>query len=159
MWVPGGLAYLFAALAVVASWLKQPDRAIVLDRRITGNLLAGMLAILAAAGCSRSSALTADQAQRIAGGDPQRGALAIRYYGCAACHTIDGIPGARGTVGPELNGISGRPYIAGVLTNSPDNLTRWIKNPQQIDSLTAMPDVGLSDSTARDIVSYLYTLK
>jgi cytochrome c1 len=46
-----------------------------------------------------------------------------------------------------------------VLTNSPDNLTRWIKNPQQIDSLTAMPDVGLSDSTARDIVSYLYTLK
>jgi putative membrane protein len=26
MWVPGGLAYLLGALAVIASWLRQPAR-------------------------------------------------------------------------------------------------------------------------------------
>jgi putative membrane protein len=159
MWVPGGLAYLFAALAVVASWLKQPGRTILLERRVTGNLLLILVAMVAETSCRRSSALSPEESERITGGNPERGAVAIRHYGCAACHTIDGIPGARGTVGPALNGISGRPYIAGVLTNSPANLTRWIQNPQLIDSLTAMPDVGVSDSTARDIVSYLYTLK
>lgn len=127
MWVPGGLAYPAAALAVVASWLRQPARAVALQRQIGGNLLLALLVVLAAA-------------------DAATALLSL---------TIDGIPGANGTVGPVLNGIAGRPYIAGVLTNSPGNLTRWIQHPQQIDSLTAMPDVGLSDSTARDIVSYL----
>jgi cytochrome c1 len=69
------------------------------------------------------------------------------------------VPGANSTVGPSLSGISGRPYIAGVLTNSPTNLLRWILHPQQVDPLTAMPDVGLSETDARDIASYLYTLK
>jgi cytochrome c1 len=85
--------------------------------------------------------------------------VAIRLYGCPACHTIPGIPGARAIVGPELAGISGRPYIAGVLTNTPTNLIRWIHHPQQVDPLTAMPDVGLTEPAARDIASYLYTLK
>ena len=31
MWIPGGLAYLFAALAIMASWLRYPARAIPLD--------------------------------------------------------------------------------------------------------------------------------
>jgi putative membrane protein len=159
MWVPGGLAYLFGALAVAASWLSQHPQASVSGRRVTATHLIVLIGMFAAAACKRSSALRPDLSRQITGGDPERGALAIRHYGCAACHTVDGIPGANGTVGPVLNGIAGRPYIAGVLTNSPGNLTRWVQHPQQIDSLTAMPDVGLSDSTARDIVSYLYTLK
>jgi cytochrome c1 len=95
----------------------------------------------------------------VTGGNPKRGALAIRHYGCAACHTIPGIPGANATVGPALSGIGGRPYIAGVITNTPYNLVRWIQHPQQVDPLTAMPDVGLSQGVAQDIASYLYTLK
>jgi cytochrome c1 len=103
--------------------------------------------------------MTPAAANQITGGTPQRGALAIRQYGCGSCHTIPGVSGARGTVGPALAGISGRPYIAGVLTNTPSNLIRWIHHPQQVDPLTAMPDVGLTEAAARDIASYLYTLK
>ncbi len=157
MWIPGGLAYLVAALAIIASWLRHPVRAIVYERRAINLLLIVSGALIV--GCRRGSAMSPQESARVAGGSPERGALALRHYGCATCHTIDGIPGADATVGPALNGIGGRPYIAGVLTNSPGNLIRWIQDPQQIDPLTAMPDVGLTDSAARDIVSYLYTLK
>jgi putative membrane protein len=157
MWIPGGLAYLFAALAIMASWLRHPARAVTFQGR-TAVLLVFLFSALAV-GCRRGSAMSPEESARITGGTPERGALAIRHYGCATCHTIDGIPGADATVGPALNGIGGRPYIAGVLTNSPGNLMRWIQDPQQIDSLTAMPDVGVTDSAARDIVSYLYTLE
>lgn len=158
MWIPGGLAYLVAALAIIASWLTHPARAITFQGRASVHLLVFLFTALTA-GCRRGSAMSPEESTRITGGSPERGALALRHYGCATCHTIDGIPGADATVGPALNGIGGRPYIAGVLTNSPGNLIRWIQDPHQIDPLTAMPDVGVTDSAARDIVSYLYTLK
>src|SRR5690606_21805350 len=41
--------------------------------------------------------------------------LASGQYGCAACHTIPGVRGARGIVGPSLVGFADRPFIAGRL--------------------------------------------
>jgi cytochrome c1 len=159
MWIPAGLAYLIAALAIMASWLQEPRRKLALVGRANPALLLLLLTCLTITSCKRSTAMSDAAAAQITGGNPARGALAIRLYGCAACHTIPGIPGARATVGPALAGISGRPYIAGVLLNTPTNLIRWIHHPQQVDPLTAMPDVGLTESDARDIASYLYTLK
>jgi len=159
MWIPAGVAYLVAALAIAASWLRLPGRSLSVPRARAAGVVTLMLAGFSLAGCKRSTAMTPAAASQITGGIPQRGALAIRQYGCGTCHTIPGIPGARATVGPELAGISGRPYIAGVLTNTPTNLIRWIHHPQQVDPLTAMPDVGLTEPAARDIASYLYTLK
>ncbi len=159
MWIPAGVAYLVAALAIAASWLRVPGRGVTAPARAGVTAVMVMLAGLTLAGCKQSTAMTPAAATQITGGIPQRGALAIRQYGCGTCHTIPGIPGARATVGPGLAGISGRPYIAGVLTNSPTNLIRWIHHPQQVDPLTAMPDVGLTEPAARDIASYLYTLK
>ena len=52
-------------------------------------------------------------------GDPKRGAALIERYGCGACHTIPGINGANGLVGPPLNMMGRRIYIAGVLRNTP----------------------------------------
>jgi cytochrome c len=121
------------------------------------GMLTGVILAMTLAACQRSSAMTPAHAAQVTGGNPARGAEAIRQYGCATCHTVAGVPGARGTVGPELSGLSGKPYIAGVLTNTPANLIRWIHHPQQIDPLTAMPDVGLTEPAARDIASYLYT--
>ena len=43
-----------------------------------------------------------------------------------------------------------------VLTNPPENLARWIEAPQEVDSLTAMPDVGVGPAEARDIATWLY---
>jgi cytochrome c2 len=159
MWVPAGLAYLVAALAVGASWLQDSRPTTVLSRSAGVSFLVVTVAVLAGAGCREGSAMTPMEAARATGGNPVRGAGAIRAYGCAACHTVPGVPGAKGTVGPPLNGIASRAYIAGVLTNSTDNLIRWIQHPQQIDSLTVMPDVGATEPVARDIASYLYTLK
>jgi cytochrome c oxidase assembly factor CtaG/cytochrome c2 len=158
MWIPAGLAYLVAALAITASWLREPGRSIA-PRQTVLRLLPMLIVAVLLSSCKRSTAMTPEDAAHITGGNPKRGQLAIRHYGCAACHTIPGVPGANGGVGPALSGIGSRPYIAGVLTNSPSNLVRWIQHPQQVDPLTAMPDVGLSEADARDIASYLYTLK
>jgi cytochrome c1 len=62
-------------------------------------------------------------------------------------------------VGPPLDGIGGRVYIAGVLENSPDNMIRWIRDPRGVDPMTAMPPTGATERDARDIAAYLYTLQ
>jgi len=83
----------------------------------------------------------------------------IARYGCGSCHTIEGISGAAGLVGPALTGIGDRMYIAGILRNTPDNLKRWVEHPKDVDQLTAMPSLGVSPRDATDIAAYLYSLK
>jgi cytochrome c len=92
------------------------------------------------------------------GGDPERGKETIRQSGCAACHSIPGIKGANGQVGPPLDHFARRVYVAGVLPNTPDNLIVWIRDPPEIDPLTVMPPSGLDEAEARDVAAYLYTL-
>ncbi|HSJ53106.1 MAG TPA: c-type cytochrome [Anaerolineae bacterium] len=96
---------------------------------------------------------------RVVGGDPSRGAQAITSYGCSGCHTIPGIRGAQGVVGPPLDFWADRVYIAGLLRNETDNLIRWIQDPQSILPGGAMPNMGVSEADARDIAAYLYTLR
>ena len=93
------------------------------------------------------------------GGDPQKGRAAISRYGCGACHTVPGIKGAEALVAPSLEHVASRSHVAGVLPNTPGNMARWIQDPPGVDRLTAMPNLGVTDSDARDIVGYLYTLK
>lgn len=76
-------------------------------------------------------------------------------YGCAGCHNIPGVPGARGEVGPPLSGFDRRLYIAGALTNEPHNLVRWLVNPSAVDPHTAMPVTGISEAEARVVAAYL----
>jgi cytochrome c2 len=91
-------------------------------------------------------------------GDPARGKLALAQYACHACHQIPGITGSEVYVGPVLEGFASRRIIARDLPNTPENLARWIRNPQQIDPHTAMPSLGVSEGDARDMVAYLLTL-
>lgn len=91
-------------------------------------------------------------------GDPERGRDTIEAAGCGACHTIPGVPGADATVGPPLDRWSQRVFIAGNLTNSPENLARWIADPDAVEPGTAMPDLGLSRDEIEDVVAYLFTL-
>jgi cytochrome c1 len=102
---------------------------------------------------------TKQAAAKATGGSPDLGKIAINYHGCGACHTIPGIPGAYGNIGPSLKQIGSRNYIAGVQKNTPQNLMHWIENPQAIDSKTAMPNLHISAADARDITAYLYTLQ
>jgi cytochrome c len=93
------------------------------------------------------------------GGDPSRGRDLIRTYGCGTCHAIPGIPGAAGTVGPPLEGIATRSFLAGRLPNSPENLVRWVRHPQSEEPGTAMPEMGVTETDAHDLAAYLYTLR
>lgn len=92
-------------------------------------------------------------------GNPQRGVQVIQQYGCGGCHTIPGIHAANGVVGPPLMFFARRTMIAGELPNSPENLVRWIEDPQAVEPKTAMPKLGLTDQQAHDVAAYLYTLR
>lgn len=89
------------------------------------------------------------------GAQEQRGAAAITRYGCGSCHTVRGIRGANGLVGPPLTGVRSRIYIAGMLENTPENMAKWIHDPQSINPKTAMPNVGATDQEASDITAFL----
>jgi cytochrome c2 len=120
-----------------------------------------MLALVAlslAAACTQDHLDDAQAMQLTHGGRAQMGRRWAEVYGCGACHLIPGVPGARGRVGPPLDNVTARMYIAGVTENKPDNLISWIRDPQMVDSATAMPKTGVTERQARDIAAYLYTL-
>ncbi|MFC7400586.1 c-type cytochrome [Chelatococcus sp. GCM10030263] len=98
-------------------------------------------------------------AATLAAGDPGRAPMLMIRNGCAGCHTIPGVPGARGTVGPGLAGMSDRGFIAGVLPNTPENLARWIRDARSINPHTAMPTTGVSEADADSMAAYLYALQ
>jgi cytochrome c1 len=91
-------------------------------------------------------------------GNAARGRAALSQYGCNGCHRIPGITGSDVDVGPPLAGIARRQLIAGQIANTPEALARWVRNPQDVDALTAMPNLGVTERDARDIAAYLGTL-
>lgn len=124
------------------------------------KLLAAAFVVLCgtiAAACSGERRTREAYVVRI--GDPQQGRQIIRQVGCGSCHTIPGVRGANGLVGPPLMWFGRRTYIAGELPNTPDNLVVWLKNPRAVEPKTAMPVLGLSDEQARAVAAYLYTLR
>jgi len=91
-------------------------------------------------------------------GDARAGRDALQQYLCVTCHAIPGVPGAWNYVGPALDQMGERPYIAGVMPNTPANMERWLRNPPAVKPGTAMPDLGVSEQDARDISAFLHTL-
>jgi cytochrome c len=91
-------------------------------------------------------------------GDPDAGRDALLRYGCAACHAIDGVRVGGGRVGPALNGLRYRRFVAGQLPTTPESLMRFIMDPQGTSPGSAMPDLGVMEAEARDMVAYLATL-
>jgi cytochrome c2 len=121
------------------------------------------LVVLLAAGCGLLAGCIGNEPlggfQSAMSGNPAKGKALIESYGCGSCHVVPGIRTAHGKVGPPLLYYSRRTIIAGELPNTPANLVAWIKNPVEIEPGTAMPDLGVTDSQARDMAAYLYTLR
>ena len=92
-------------------------------------------------------------------GNADHGRQLLSQYGCTACHVIPGVKGPKGMVGPSLDHIATRTYIAGKIQNSVPAMTRWLQNPQSMDPNNAMPNLGVTPKDAEDITAYLYTLK
>ena len=127
--------------------------------RAVAPVLVALLVAPAALACGSAHDADAREAAAMTGGDAARGPELMRKYGCQSCHTIPGVVGANGLVGPPLAGIASRSYIGGVLPNAPDNMLRWIRDPKAVSPLTAMPNTGVTASDARHIAAYLYTLR
>ena len=125
------------------------------DRARSGALAALALAV-SAAGCGSEGVRAA---REMTGGDPHRGLGVIRKFGCSSCHVIPGAGGPQGLVGPPLTSLGGRMYLAGALPNTPENLVRWIRHPQEVRRPNLMPDMGVGEEDGLDIAAYLYTLK
>lgn len=158
MWIPGSIPYVIAGLYMFARWLNAAEARSLRreNAALAMRVLTIIVALVALSACDRASG---DNRYQLSDADADRGRNAIRKYGCGSCHNIPGVGGATGMVGPPLGQIAQRIYIAGVLPNEPDNMIRWIENPQAVDPKTAMPYMGVTPRDARDIAAYLYTLR
>ena len=83
----------------------------------------------------------------------------FKSKGCIGCHMVPGIPEAKGTIGPDLEGLASRGQVAGVLELNVTNLTKWIQDPPAVKPGTVMPALGLSDADVKVLVVWLLTLK
>jgi len=94
------------------------------------------------------------------GGVADRAVPIMLANGCGGCHTISGVPGAQGQVGPRLDStLSSKLYLAGVVTNNKQNMIRWLRASRDMAPHTAMPSTGISEQEARDVAAYLYALR
>lgn len=125
-------------------------------RRAQHLLMGRVLGLALALLCSACG--PGDHSVSVAGGSPARGRSALVSAGCGSCHEIPGVRGATGKVGPPLDGIAERTMLAGQVPNTPESMIAWIRNPQAIEPGTAMPNLHVSASAARDMAAYLYTL-
>lgn len=98
-------------------------------------------------------------AEAMSGGNVIAGKRAVTAHGCDACHTIPGIAGAAGSVGPSLRGVATRAVIGGKQSNDPAHLIAWITSPEHLSPGTSMPNQPLTPQEGRDIAAYLYTLR
>ena len=158
MWIPSNLVHAAALCTVFFAWFSADERraarAFSVPHALPMLLIVAPMLALMLGGCAGAD--PQQHAQQIA---ERHGALLIEHYGCGSCHTIPGINGADGLVGPPLVHWSRRGYIAGVLPNDEDNLQFWIQHPQQVVPGADMPDMGIDQRETRDIAAYLDTIK
>jgi cytochrome c2 len=127
-------------------------------RRLWPALLAA--ACLGLAGCDLFET-TSYPDKVVENGDPAqgRGLIASGVHGCTTCHAVPSMRGVQGVVGPPLDGLARRGFIAGQLPNMPGVLVAFLEDPPALVPNTGMPNVGLTPEEARHIAAYLYTLE
>ena len=78
---------------------------------------------------------------------------------CANCHAIGGTS-AVANAAPDLTHLASRAQLAaGVIPNTPQNLDRWLRDPQAVKPGCLMPNFTLNDEQATQLVAYLEGLK
>jgi cytochrome c oxidase subunit 2 len=88
-----------------------------------------------------------------------RGSRVYDAKPCAKCHAIGG-RGEQPRIGPDLTHIASRATLgAGVLSNSPADLTHWLRDPQGVKPGSHMPDMQLTNADVDDLVAYFETLR
>ena len=90
---------------------------------------------------------------------------------CLACHTIEGVPGAMGVIGPNLTGLGNKQtFASGIMDLNRENLRRWLKNPNDVKPgnrmseqapiyQTADGNINLTEKEVSALIEYLLSLK
>ena len=147
---PGAAGRPAALRAISRASLRGPAIA------VTAALLIGRLGLCRLAHAAQRQEKTRRSRERSPAAIPTAAPALITRYGCGGCHAIPGVPGADGAVAAPLGGLRKRVFVAGVVLNTPDNLVRWIVQPQSVSPQTAMPATGITEREARDVAAYLY---
>jgi cytochrome c oxidase subunit 2 len=86
------------------------------------------------------------------------GQTVFMHNACINCHAVSGTV-ANGRFGPDLTHLASRDTIAsGPIQNTPENLRKWIADPNSIKPGALMPSMHLSDHDLDVITAYLTTL-
>jgi cytochrome c oxidase subunit 2 len=100
----------------------------------------------------RPAVLPSDPAAR-------KGLALFEQTSCVSCHAIHGTIAGAG-VGPDLTHFASRRQLgAGIADNTPENLRRWLADPQQVKPGAKMPDFKFTDEQLTQLVDYFETLK
>ena len=86
------------------------------------------------------------------------GQTVFMHNACINCHTVKGTV-ATGRFGPDLTHLASRDTIAaGAVQNNPENLRRWIDDPNTMKPGSLMPAMHLNDHDLDLITAYLTQL-
>ena len=95
----------------------------------------------------------------LAGDATAAGRQVFETTACVNCHAIQGTV-ADGRFGPDLTHLMSRDTIAsGAALNTPENLRKWVQDPDSIKPGSLMPAMQLSDKDLDALVAYLETLR
>jgi cytochrome c oxidase subunit II len=99
-------------------------------------------------------------AQQDFSGNPAaaEGQTVFMHNACINCHTIAGTV-ATGRFGPDLTHLASRDTIAsGPIQNTPENLRKWIDDPNSMKPGSLMPSMHLNNHDLDVITAYLTQL-
>jgi len=89
----------------------------------------------------------------------QKGLALFQQMSCVSCHTIKGTI-ASAIFGPDLTHFASRKQLgAGIVANTPENLRRWLRNPQQVKIGAKMPNFQFTEEQVTQLADYIETLK
>lgn len=87
------------------------------------------------------------------------GQTVFMHNACINCHAIGGTA-ATGRFGPDLTHVASRDTIAsGAIENTPENLRKWIDDPNSMKPGSLMPPMHLNQHDLNVITAYLTQLR
>jgi cytochrome c oxidase subunit 2 len=88
----------------------------------------------------------------------QKGREVFTQSACVGCHTIQGI--SAGVMGPDLTHFGSRKtFAAGLHRSTPDNLARWVENPEHLKPGVLMPNLGIRSDQSLAVAAFLLSLQ
>jgi cytochrome c oxidase subunit II len=142
-------------------WIANQQRS---QPELNGNQ-AGFGNENSASGAVRPVAAISSDPNKVAGNtsgnqnEAKYGQFVFEHQACINCHTVSGTV-ASGRYGPDLTHLMSRETLAaGAAENNPQNLEKWIADPDNFKPGSLMPAMHLSDRDNAAIAAYLETLK